>query len=175
LAEPAGRAYYFVFVTVVDCKYHGAWPVVEEVTGRISAGKCLVHAYVRELRFDYSRRAGERDFITEWSPFEKLRLLKSSHPEVSTCASCKWLPRDPSVSEKCASPLQSIRETLVQNQMDTVRLDIADDAFREELLGFFLAANVLPHVGVDNIDTTRLSLPYIGETDSLALASVAMT
>ena len=171
LWEAVGMIAASGIVAIVDCKHHDAWPVVEEVVSKIGPENCLVHAYVSELRFDYSRRHDEPDFITEWSPTEKLRLLKNSYPGVSTSASCKWLPEDLSVSGEYAALLQSIRDILAENRVDTVCLNVPDRAFSDELLGFFLAAGIIPHVSIDNTDTTRLSLPYVGETDDLTSAS----
>jgi len=160
---------------IVDCKHHRAWPVVAEVVDRIGAELCLVHAYAEELRFDHSRGEGEPDFTTEWSPIERLSEVKASHPGVSTCASCKWLPKHLSVAAEHTDLLERIRATLVRHRVDTVCLNIHGDALCDELLAYFLGADVIPHVGIDNTDVTRLTLPYVGETDRLSAASVTVT
>lgn len=156
---------------IVDCKHFDAWPIVEEVVNKIGAEKCLVHSFISELKFDYSRKNGEPDFLTEWSPIEKLRLFKGKFPAVSTSASCKWLPNDLLLSDRYKNLLQDIRQILKDNKVDTLCLNIPNETFSDNSLQFFLTENIIPHIGIDNIDTTKLSEIYIGETENLRLAS----
>jgi hypothetical protein len=154
---------------IVDCKHFNAWSYVEEVINRIGESRCLVHTFVSEFCFDYDRNSP--DFISEWSPIEKLRLLKSKFPSVTTTASAKWLPNDLLVSDQYEGLLQNIRLMLKDNYVDTVCLNVPDKTFSDKSLQYFLEENIILHVGIDNIDTTRLSQVYIGETDDLRLAS----
>jgi len=157
---------------IVDCKHIDAWPAVEEAVVKLGPGRCLVHAFVNELKFDSSRKPGEPDYLTEWQPVEKLRLLKEKFPEVSTCASCKWLPDDLLVSDKYVVILEKIRSVLSGNKIDTVCLNVPNGTFSDGWLKFFLQENIIPHVGIDDIDTSVLHEVYIGETDYLDKASI---
>jgi hypothetical protein len=156
---------------IVDCKHIDAWPVVEQVVAKLGAARCFVHAFVLELKFDYSRKPGESDYLTEWQPVEKLKMFKRKFPEVTACASCKWLPDDlpdggyPDLLEK-------IRQTLQENSIDTVCLNIPNHNFNDGILRFFLKNNIICHVGIDGIDASKLKEIYIGETDNLGRASV---
>lgn len=76
---------------MVDCKHFNAWPIIEEVVTKIGPERCLVCVYVSEFKFGYSRKENEPDFLTEWSPIKKLRLLKSKFPLVNTTPCAKWL------------------------------------------------------------------------------------
>jgi len=156
---------------IVDCKHIEAWPAVEEVVAKLGAARCLVHAYVPELKFDFSRGPDEPDYLTEWQPIEKLKSVKEKFPSVTTCASCKWLPDDLSVSEKYDKLLADIRDILKKNSIDTVCLNIPNNAFNDRILKFFLEENILCHIGVDSIDANRFAEMYIGETDDLGRAS----
>lgn len=156
---------------IVDCKHFDAWPVVEKVVEKIGPERCLVHTFVSELKFNYSRKDGEPDYLTEWSPIEKLRSFKNKFPSVTTTASAKWLPDDLLIPEKYKDLLQNIRQTLKNNSVDTVCLNIPNETFSNESLKYFLAENIIPHIGIDNIDKAKLSEIYIGETDNLKFAS----
>jgi hypothetical protein len=48
---------------IVDCKHFNAWPVVEQIVRRLHPERCLVHAFVSELKFDAGRGPGEPDFL----------------------------------------------------------------------------------------------------------------
>jgi len=154
---------------IVDCKHFNAWHYVEEVINRIGEDRCLVHTFASEFCFGYDRNSP--DFISEWSPIEKLRLLKSKFPSVTTTASAKWLPKDLLLSNQYEELLQNIRLTLKDNHVDTICLNIPDKTISDKSLQYFLEENIIPHVGIDNIDTAQLSQVYIGETDDLRLAS----
>lgn len=156
---------------IVDCKHFDAWPVVEKVVEKIGPERCLVHSFVSEFKFNYSRKDNEPDYLTEWSPIEKLGLFKNKFPSATTTVSAKWLPDDLLVSEKYKDLLQKIRQTLKDNSIDTVCLNVPNETFSNESLKYFLAENIIPHIGIDNIDTTKLSEIYIGETDNLKFAS----
>ncbi len=156
---------------IVDCKHINAWPVVEKMIAKLGASRCLVHAFANELEFDFSRKAGEPDYLTEWQPIEKLRLLKNKFLEISTCVSCKWLPDDLLVSDKYEVLLKKIRQILKNNRIDTLCLNVPNETFSDKWLKFFLQENIILHVGIDDIDTSKLSELYIGETDHLERAS----
>lgn len=156
---------------MVDCKHFNAWPIIEEVVTKIGPERCLVCTYVSEFKFAYSRKDGELDYITEWSPIEKLRLLKSKFPSATTTPCAKWLPSDLLISNQYEKLLQNIRQTLKDNHADTVCLGVPDKTISDKWLRYFLAENIIPHVVIDKIDTTRLSQIYIGETDYLKSAS----
>lgn len=156
---------------MVDCKHFNAWPIIEEVVAKIGPERCLVCAYVFELKFNYSRKEGEPDFITEWSPIEKLRLLKSKFPSVTTTPCSKWLPDDLLISNQYEELLKSIRQTLMDNLSDTVCLGVPDETMSNKWLRYFTAENIIPHVMIDKIDTKKLSEMYIGESDYLEKVS----
>jgi hypothetical protein len=112
-----------------------------------------------------------KKYVTEWSAIENLRALKSTLPSVTTSASAKWLPDDVLLSEQYIALLQHIRQTLKDNLVDTVCLNIPDETMSDKWLRYFLDANIIPHVRIDGIDVTKLSEIYVGETDDLSLAS----
>jgi len=147
-----------------------AWPVVENVVTQLRPERCLVHCFASELKFDAGRADGEPDFVTEWSSIATLRELKRKFPSVTTTASAKWLPADALTSNK-HDLLARIVSLLKQNQVDTICLNVPDRTFSDRALALFLREGILAHVGVDHADLTRLSQPYIGETDSLEFAS----
>jgi hypothetical protein len=155
---------------IVDCKHANAWPVVENVVTQLRPHRCLVHSFVSELKFDAGRAAGEPDFVCEWSSIATLRELKRKFPSVTTTASAKWLPADALSSERHGL-LAGIVGLLKQNQVDTICLNVPDSTFSDRALALFLGEGILAHVCVDHVDLTRLSQLYIGETDSLELAS----
>jgi len=154
---------------IVDCKHFNAWPAVEEVITRIGPTRCLVHTFAAELKFDFHN--GTPDFTTEWSPIRRLSQLKGRFPSVSACASAKWLPDDLLMSDKHEELLHYIRQTLNDNRVDTVCLNVPGQTFSDEPLRHFLEDSIIPHVGIDGIDTTHLTELYIGETDHLSRAS----
>ncbi len=153
---------------IVDCKYYNAWPVVEEVISKIGAHRCLVHSFAAELKFDYDHN--DYDYLTEWSPIKNLDSIKDKFTSATTTASCKFLPNDVLLSAQYEKLLSDIREILKGNRVDTICLNVPDDTMSDKVLKFFLAEKILPHVGIDKIDTSRLSKLYVGETDNLAAA-----
>lgn len=154
---------------IVDCKHYDAWPVVEKVISQIGAHRCLVHSFATELKFDYEHN--DHDYLTEWSPIKKLTEIKNKFPLATTTASCKFLPNDLLLSAQYEKLLSDIRKTLKDNGIDTVCLNVPDNTMSDKILEFFLEEKILPHVGIDNIDTSKLSKLYVGETDVLAKAS----
>ena len=158
-------------VVMVDCKHYGSWPIIEEVVAKIGPEKCLVCTYVSEFKFDYNRKDGEPDFLTEWSPIEKLRLFKSKFPSVTTTPCAKWLPYYLLISGHYSELLENIRQTLKDNHADTVCLGVPDETISDKWLRYFLKENIIPHVMIDKTDTSKLSELYIGETDHLQRAS----
>jgi hypothetical protein len=154
---------------IVDCKHHNAWPVVEEAVGRVGAHRCLVHSFATEFKFDNIH--DENDYLTEWSPIKELKALKEKFPSTTTTASCKFLPGDVLLSSGYGKLLPKIRHALEENHIDTVCLNVADNTMTDRILEFFGAKDILPHVGVDHIDVSRLSKIYVGETDNLRAAS----
>lgn len=158
-------------VVMVDCKHYDTWPIVEEVVSKIGPERCLVCVYVSELKFDHSRKEGEPDFVTEWSPIENLRSLKEKFPAVTTTACAKWLPKDLITSNKHIGLVQNILKTLKDNRIDTVCLSVPDETVSDKWLRYFLSENVIPHINIDGVDTAKLSELYIGETDDLSRAS----
>ena len=158
-------------IVMIDCKHYDAWPIIEEVITIIGPNRCLVCAYVSEFKFDYSRKEGESDFVTEWSPIEKLRLLKSKFPSVTTTPCAKWLPNDLLISDKYKELVQNIRQTLKDNRADTVCLGVPDETISDKWLRYFLKETIIPHVVIDKADTANLSGLFIGETDYLRKAS----
>ena len=158
-------------VVMVDCKHYDAWPLIEEVVDRIGPERCLVGGYVSELKFGHSRADGEPDFLTEWSPIERLRLLKDKFPTVTTTAGVKWPPSNLLVSRKYEKLVEFIREILKDNGVDTACLSVPDETVTDRWLRYFLAENVIPQIGIDKIDTAKLTEVYLGETDDLERAS----
>jgi len=156
---------------VVDCKHPDAWPVVEKAVSAIGAQKCLVHSFAEELKFGYSRKEGEPDYLTEWSGIGRLLSFKKKFPQVSTCASCKWLPDDLLISDKYEKLLAGIRKLLKDNKIDTVCLNVPNGTFSDGSLKYFLSDGIICHVGIDGTDVSKLTEIYIGETDDLDAAS----
>lgn len=154
---------------IVDCKHYDAWPFVEEAIGKIGAHRCMVHSFVSELKFDHGHN--DPDYLTEWSPIEKLRLIKNKFPSATVTASCKFLPNDILLSGGHKELLDKIREILKDNGIDTVCLNVPDVTMSDKILRFFRQEKIIPHVGIDNIDASKLSEMYIGETDILENAS----
>jgi len=154
---------------IVDCKHYDAWPIVEDVIGKFGAHRCLVHSFVSELKFDYEYH--DHDYLTEWSPIKKLAEIKSKFPAATLTASCKFLPNDFLLSPQYEKDPIKIREVLKSSGIDTVCLNVPDNTMSNKILDFFLAEKIIPHVGVDNINISKLSRIYVGETDILASAS----
>lgn len=154
---------------IVDCKHYDAWPVVEKVISKIGAHRCLVHSFATELKFDYEHN--DHDYLTEWSPIKKLTEIKNKFPLATITASCKFLPNDLLQSAQYEKLLSDIRKTLKDNRIDTICLNVSDNTMSDKILEFFLKEKILPHVGIDKIDTSKLSKLYVGETDDLAVAS----
>lgn len=155
---------------IVDCKHYRAWPYVEEVIRRIGPDRCLVHTFISEFNFSYVRG---HDVTCEWSPVEKLKLLKAGFPSLTTTASAKGLPYDLIISERYDELLVAIKKTLVDHQVDTVCLNVPDNTFSDQALAFFLEDKIIAHVMIDEIDTNHLSEMYIGETNKLDSASIS--
>jgi hypothetical protein len=156
---------------IVDCKQFDAWPVVDEITRQLRPERCLVHAFVSELKFDASRVQGEPDFLVEWSSLENLRELKQKFPSATTSASAKWLPEDVLLSEKYDALLVRIATLLGEHTVDTICLNVPDSTFSDRVLRLFLEDGILAHVGIDHAESARLPEVYIGETDRLERAS----
>jgi hypothetical protein len=154
---------------IVDCKHHAAWPAVENAVENIGAHRCLVHSFAAELKFGYQK--SNQDYITEWSPIRKLTEIKNRFPLATITASCKFLPDDLLLSSQYHELLTGIREVARNNQIDTVCLNVPDNTVSDEIVDFFLKENIIPHIGIDNIDISRLSRLFIGETDILEKAS----
>lgn len=156
---------------IVDCKQFDAWPVVDEIVRKLRPERCLVHSFVSELKFDASRAQGEPDFAVEWSSLKNLRELKQKFPSVTTSASAKWLPADVLLSEKYDALLVRIATLLKEHTVDTICLNVPDSTFSDRVLRLFLEGGILAHVGIDHVESARLSEVYIGETDRLERAS----
>lgn len=154
---------------IVDCKHYDAWSVVEEVIGKIGAHRCMIHSFATELKFDYEHY--DHDYLTEWSPIKKLTEIKNKFPLAATTASCKFLPNDLLISAQYEKLLSDIRKILKDNRVDTVCLNVPDKTMSDKTLEFFLEEKIIPHVGVDNVDISKLLKIYVGETDILANAS----
>jgi hypothetical protein len=132
-------------VALVDCKHHGAWPVIEEP-----------------------------DFRTEWVPIEKLRDLKNKFPLVTTTACAKWPPKDLLTSAKYQKLIEYMRDMMKENRIDAVCLSVPDETVTDVWLRYFLAETIIPRIGIDRTDATKLTQVYIGETDDLGRASKSM-
>ena len=154
---------------VLDCKHYDAWPVVEDAIKKVGARRCLVHSFGSELKFNYEYY--DRDYLTEWSPIKKLTEIKNRFPAVTISASCKFLPNNLLLSPQHRKLLEKIQKVLKANRIDTVCLNIPYNTVSDEMLNFFLEQAIILHVVVDNIDVSKLSRLYIGETDILANAS----
>lgn len=154
---------------IIDCKHYDAWPIVEDVISKIGPHRCLVHSFAAELKFDYEHNS--HDYLTEWAPIKNLTKIKNKFPTATITASCKFLPSDLLSSAQHKETLTKIREILKTNRIDTVCLNVPDKTMSDKMLDFFLAEKIVPHVGIDKIDVSRLSKLYVGETDNLAAAS----
>lgn len=158
-------------VVMVDCKHHEVWPVIEEVITKIGSERCLVASFVAEFKFGHSRAEGEPDFLTEWSPVEKLSLLKNKFPLVTTTACVKWVPRDLLTWPQYEKLAEYIRQVLKENQVDTVCLGVPGETVTDQWLRYSGAENIIPQIGIDKIELTKLAEVYVGETDHLGRAS----
>jgi hypothetical protein len=158
-------------VALIDCKHNGAWPVIENVIDKIGPERCIVDSYVSEFKFGHGRGESEPDFITEWSPIAKLLELKTNFPWATTTACVKWPPPEMLCSAAYRKLVDYILELSKENRIDAVCLSVPDGTITDQWLRFFLAENIIVRVGIDRIDPTTLSEPYIGETDRLELAS----
>lgn len=158
-------------VVYLDCKHYDAWPVIEEVIGRIGAERCLVSSYVTELKYGYTRKSDEPDFLTEWSSMDKLRSLKSRFPSLTITPCSKWLPEDLFTSDQYGELVTAVRKILIDSNADSVCLSVPDATISDKWLRYFLAEGIMPHILVDKADTTALSELYIGETDYLEKAT----
>jgi len=154
---------------IVDCKHYDAWSLTKEIVARIGPHRCLVHIYASELKFDYN--IYDNNYSTEWLKIEQLKELKNKYPNVTTTVSAKYLPNDLLLGKKYKDLLYKIRSTLKNNYIDTVCLNVPDKTMSDNILDFFLEENIIPHVNIDNLDVSKLSRLYIGETDSLSSAS----
>lgn len=160
---------------IVDCKHIDAWPIVEEVITRLGPHRCLVHSFVKEFKFYCSRMQGEPDVLTEWSSLETLQSLKEKFPSVTTTASAKWLPHDTLLSPGNESLLDQVRSLLKEYSVDTVCLNVPDRTFSDRSMRYFLDYGIIPHIGIDYIDSSELSEMYQGETDRLEWASQGLS
>lgn len=156
---------------IIDCKQSDAWRAVEAIVRRIGASRVLLHSFASELKFDYEYP--DHDYPSEWSPIARLAEIKEQFPEITTTASCKFLPGNFLTNPEYEPVLSKIRDTLKNNRVDTVCLNVPDSTMSDEILVYFLSYGIIPHVGVDKIDTARLTKLYIGETDILESASDA--
>ena len=156
---------------MVDCKHYDAWPVIEEVVSKIGPERCLVCGFVNELKYSHSREINEPDFLTEWSPIEKFTRLKEKFPNVTITPCSKWLPGDLLASDKYIQLVGNVRGTLKQFNADTVCLSVPDETINDKWLKYFLEEGIIPHISIDNTDTSKLSELYIGETDYLQKVS----
>ena len=158
-------------VALVDCKHYDAWPVIEDVVAKIGPERCVVDSYVSEFKFGHSRADDEPDFLTEWVPIVKLLELKSKFPAVTTTACVKWPPNDLLTSTRYQKLVAYIRDIMKKNRIDTVCLSVPDETITDQWLRYFLADNIIPRIGIDRTDATKLMQVYIGETDDLEKAS----
>jgi hypothetical protein len=158
-------------VTMIDCKHYDAWPVIEAVVAKIGPERCMVDSYVSEFKFGHSRADGEPDFLTEWTPIERLRELKAKFPPVTTAACAKWPPQDLLLSAKYRKLAAYIRDLTKENRIDGVCLSVPDETITDEWLRYFLAEDIIPRIEIDRTDTNRLTQVYVGQTDDLGRTS----
>ena len=151
---------------IVDCKHRDAWRHVEKVVAAIGPERCLVYSFVSELNMAYAPHPLSVE--CEWSPIARLADLKMTLPGVSVTAGAKGLPEDILLPGRHPTLLRDIRQTLIDNDIDTVCFNVPDKTMNDWALRHFLDAGIVPHVMVDDIDVDQLALPYIGETDVLA-------
>lgn len=157
---------------IVDCKDNRAWNLAEEVVRKIGSHRCLVHIYASELKFDYNLY--DHDYESEWIDIENLKKLKEEFPSVTTTTSAKYLPTDFLESGKYEEVLERIRAALKENNVDTLCLNVPDNTMSDKILNFFLEEDILPHINIDGVDTSRLTKLYVGETDILTSASACI-
>lgn len=157
---------------MVDCKNYDSWPTIEAIASKISPDRCIVGGFISEFKFNHSRADGEADYLSEWSPIEKLRLLKVKFPSVTTTACAKWAPLDLLTNNNNQRLIEYIVMVLKDNNIDTVCLSVPDETITDQSLSRFRCEGIIPHIMIDNADTSRLSELFIGETDHLERASV---
>jgi len=156
---------------MLDCKDFNSWQTIEKVVSKIGPERCLVCGFVNELKFDFSRLPHEPDFLSEWSPIENFTKLKEKFPQVTTTPCSKWLPKDLFVSAQYTELIQNVLHLLKKYHADTVCLGVPDETINNKWLKYFLNENIIPHIMIDNADTTKLSELFIGETDYLQKVS----
>ncbi len=157
---------------IVDCKDNRAWDLTHQVVSEIGASRCMVHAFVSELRFGYDP-GYDHDYSSEWSDLSRLISLKEMFPLVTTTVSCKFLPRDLLSNPEHAELRAHIRRVADDNNIDTVCLNVPDDTVSDEVLEYFLESDILLHVNIDRLNDCQFTRPYVGETDNLSDASEA--
>jgi hypothetical protein len=169
--DVVGRIAKSNIAVLIDCKHYDAWPVIEDIVGKIGPERCIVDSFVSEFKFGHSRGELEPDFLTEWSPIEKLSQLTKRFPLVTTTACVKWPPYDMLVSATYRKLVDYIRDLSKDNHIDSLCLSVPDSTISDEWLGYFLADNIIVRVGIDRTDPMKLTEPYIGETDYLERTS----
>lgn len=160
---------------MLDCKHYDAWPVIEEVVKKIGSDRCIVGGYVSEFKFGYSRGDNEPDYLSEWSPIEKLKSIKMKYPSVTTTACVKWPPVDMLTNNRYRRLVEYIIAVSKDNNIDTICLGVPDDTITDQWLRHFKKENIMPHIVIDNADTSKLTELYIGETDHLERTTVSST
>jgi hypothetical protein len=155
---------------MIDCKHYDAWPVIAEVVAKIGPERCLVGGMAEELKFGHSRADGEPDFLTEWSPIERLLALKKQFPAVTTTTGAKWPPVD-LLSDKYEKLVEFIRSLLVANQVEVFFLCVPEGTITDHWLRYFLEENILCDFYLDGADFSKLTEIHVGETDYLERAS----
>jgi hypothetical protein len=160
-------------IAMIDCKHFNAWPVIERIVERIGPEKCIVGGFVSEFKFAQSRGDNEPDYLSEWSPVERLRLLKGKYPAVTTTACVKWPPVDLLTGNKYQRLIEYIVAVIKDNNVNTVCLGVPDKTITDHWLHYFGNENIIPHIMIDNVDTRGISGVYIGETDHLERVSVS--
>ncbi|MFC1622321.1 hypothetical protein ACFL13_03010 [Patescibacteria group bacterium] len=153
---------------IVDCKHYDAWDAVADVVKSLGQERCLVNTFTDQLKFNYTPI--NPDYLTEWSDISKLVRVKERYPLVTTTASAKGLPTNLSLGTHI-DLLGDIRKLLIDNNIDAVSLNIPKRLFTDELIMFFTAEGVLPHINIDDVKIADLTVCYIGETDVLESAS----
>jgi hypothetical protein len=151
---------------MLDCKHCGAWPFVEKALSLLGPQRCFVGCMATEFKFDYDF-SYDFEVPFEYSSISNLKILKARYPDVTTVASCSFLPTDFLTARKYKVLRNKIRSLLIENNVDSLSLNFPYTSYSDKDLNFFLEANILLELKVEDISPLSVSEIYLGETDTL--------
>lgn len=153
---------------VVDCKHGDAWPAIERVIAILGPRRCLVHAFLKELRYPFADMQ-DQCVESQWLDASLMKALKARFPAVTTTASAHGLPNDfYQHNAKYHGLMDQIVGVLRNHDIETVCLNTADEhCFTRGLVDFFSDNGILVHLNIDKFAGDLPDGAFIGESDSL--------